>query len=267
MNKLVCSLSLFLTLMLSLQTVSATQDQFEYRLEPDGMQCVIAMQHYKNAPYPSSEIPFVQSVFIPSTGEFKSVEKTVFTPARGMLEIEGKTHATRFFGGWFFIEFNQENIDSVPSILNALMNFKKNTWLPLFPIIARASCQLRDACEIQNLQNPYAGRSLLADYSTQGGIPLNQIFIPTATPFESGAIRLLRSLTAVYGGKLTNNHPDHLEFNHGDYSLFSYGDTTISAYSRKAFLKGNFRETDDGQTANQFLKITSFETWFEAPQS
>lgn len=249
MKKMISGLSFFFVFMLSIQNVYSTQDRFEHRIELDDTKGVIAVQHYKNAPYPSPEIPFGEEVF---------------NSATGTLEIEGKTHSTRFFGGWFFIDLNEENLASAPLILNTLMNFGKKAETPFLQTIANASCQLRETCEKQNLQNPYAGRNLHANYCNEGGIPLAEHFVPTATPLDSGAIRLVRSLTAVYGGILDANDNNALKFKHGIHSVFSYDDKMISAYSDDAtFLKGSFRETDDGVTANQSLRITSFESWFE----
>lgn len=247
MSKMFSSLSFFLALMLSLQNVSATQDRFEYRMEVDDTKGFVAVQHYKNAPYPAPDIPFGEEVF---------------TPAIGTLDIEGKTHPTKFFGGWFFIKFNKENLDAAPLLLTTLMSFSKKTATPLLQTIANASCQLRKACEKKNLCNPYAGNSL-SKYYGRGGIPVDGEFVPTATIFDKSTIRLVRSLAAVYGGNLAKSNSGSLVFTHGNYFLSSYCKMISSCRNNGTFLKGSFRETDDGKIANNSLRITSFESWFE----
>lgn len=256
MKKMVSGLSFFLTFMLSLQNAYSFSNGFEYveEFNEEKGEGVIAVQHFKNAPYPSFQIPFGDEEF---------------NPATGTLEIEGKIHATRFFGGWFFIDLKKENLSSAPLVLETFLEYGKNVETPLLQSIAKASCELLEACEKQNLCNPYAGRSLTADYCLQGGIPVFEQLVPMATTLERGAIQLVRSLAAVYGGTLEKANPQGftLHFKSGDHSVFSYGDKMISANSNASYLKGDFRRSDDGKTANTSLRITNLESWFNTSHS
>lgn len=256
MKKTVSGLSFFFAFVLALQNAYSFSKGFEYveEFDEEKGEGLIAVQHFKNAPYPSFQIPFGEEGF---------------TPAAGTLEIEGKTHATRFFGGWLFIDLKKEHLSSSPLIVNTLKEYGKNDEIPLLQSIMKASCELLEACEKQNLQNPYAGRSLTANYFTQVGIPVVEQLVPTATCLESGAIRLVRSLAAVYGGTLEKANPEGftLHFKNGDHSVFSYGDKMISANSMASYLKGDFRRSDDGKTANKSLRITNLESWFNASQN
>jgi len=221
---------------------------FDYRVDIN--KGIIAFQYYQNAPYPFD-----------SEDQQEVFTTEMFKQALGKIKVKEKELYARYFGGWIFIVLGDDyDFDSWLPILEALKRFKNGEQTDTIKDLFKLSAELKAICEEQNLQNPYAGLRLDADYGA-GGTPSDDVFVPTAT-FMIDTDRLLQSLAFVYGGTLQQEKHDTKTFQHGDDFIYSYQNEMTSSYSKDRSIRGDFRQSDDGKVANQKLRLTSFPTWF-----
>jgi hypothetical protein len=241
MNKV---LSAFVSVCIFILTQESAHS-IKYKVDLNSEEGFIAFPHFTHAPYPSNA---------DSTDQSKKISGTV--------RIKDQEYTTRFFSGWFFLDFNEDNIETAPSIQNALLDFYKdqNGHVPeMLQPLAQASIALRKKAEEELLSNPYAGRSLISGYAIGGGIPWGEL-TPTLTKFKPEELHnFLESLATVYGGTLTKQ-----EFVHGKYFLgvsgvYMFGSDRVSGMLHT----GNFRYTDDGKTANKKFELRCFPSQFE----
>lgn len=240
-------MALSLIIFISIGSTRALDD-FKYKLEIDQDGGQIAMQYFKSAPYPDGQ----------TMNERDFYENKQFHKISGELMLNDKRFETRFVAGWYFITLDREHDHKDISLIHAALNgYKNHQQDQILILLAQAASELRAKGEMENLRNPYAGNNLC-------NVPVKESFIPTATMAQD-TDRLLESLKFVYGGTmeaLPEGGNETWKFQHGQQMVFSYSNNMLSTYYEKGCIKGEFNQSDDGETANNFLRITSFESWF-----